>query len=65
MVRMSVTTSDAARALVKARWGSQRVDKLAAEVVARADELSIAARAQLRAEFGTDRTDPSQEIRYR
>jgi hypothetical protein len=65
MVRMSTAATEAAKALSRARWGSQRVDKLAAEVVARADELSIAARAQLRAEFGADRTDTTQEIRYR
>lgn len=64
MVRMSDAATQAAKALSRARWGSQRVDKLAAELLARADELSEHARDQLRAEF-SDHPDTTMETRYR
>jgi hypothetical protein len=41
-------TSEAARALSRARWGDSRVRTLVAELVSRRDELSDEQRAALR-----------------
>lgn len=49
IVRMAVTSSDAARALARTRWGSTRLDRLVAELRDRADELGDAQRDELRA----------------
>jgi len=65
VVRMTTSAAEAARALSRQRWGSHVADRLASELLERADELSQEARAQLRAEFGAAPTDTSQEIRYR
>jgi hypothetical protein len=64
MIRMS-TSAEAARQLSKRRWGSHVADRLASELLERADELSEPVREQLRAEFGTDRPDTTMETRYR
>ena len=65
LVRMAISAAEAARALSRQRWGSHVADRLASELLERADELSEPVREQLRAEFGTDRTDTTQEIRFR
>jgi hypothetical protein len=51
MLRMSdvdAAASEAARALVQRRWGTQRLDKAVELVVERAGQLSEAQRAELR-----------------
>jgi hypothetical protein len=48
IVRMSVASSEAARALSAARWGAQRPRRLAAELVRRVSELPASERAALR-----------------
>jgi hypothetical protein len=51
LVRMSDTTltTDAARALVRARWGSQRTDRLVREIAERRADLGPGHVATLRA----------------
>jgi hypothetical protein len=62
---MTTSAADAARELSKRRWGSHVADRLASELLERADELSEDVRDQLRAEFGTDHPDTTMETRYR
>ena len=47
IVRMSVTASEAARALVAQRWGSQRPTRLARELAKRAAEVPEPERSEL------------------
>jgi hypothetical protein len=54
MLRMTDTAvseaaSEAARALIRQRWGAQRPIKLARELASRVDELPAVERARLRA----------------
>ena len=47
IVHMSVTASEAARALVAQRWGSQRPTRLARELLPRLGELPADERSRL------------------
>ena len=49
--------SEVRRAAARARWGSTRPDRLAEEVVERADEISPSYRALLAALFGGETDD--------
>ncbi len=57
MLRMSVATSEAARALLRARWGNQRVRTIAAELEERVGELDAETADRLSARLDASRAE--------